>query len=195
MAALDRGFKSWAERTSLGLRRELGLLIHARLDPKALAESLDVRLWTPGDVPGLSKECRDQLLVHDPSGWSAVTSVVGDSAIIVYNPRHSPGRQNGDITHELAHIVLNHEAARLILSQDGKMVMRSYDRKDEEEADWLSHCLLLPRDGLVWARRQPMTPEEMATHFGVTDILVTYRLRITGVDAQLKAASRRRHDA
>ena len=83
MAALDRGFKSWAERTSLGLRRELGLSVQARLDPKALAASLDVTLWTPHDVPGLRKECRDQLLVRDPRGWSAVTSVVGESAVVV----------------------------------------------------------------------------------------------------------------
>ena len=192
MAALDRGFKSWADRTSLGLRRELGLSVQARLDPKALAASLDVTLWTPHDVPGLRKECRDQLLVRDPRGWSAVTSVVGESAVVVYNPRHSVGRQNGDITHELAHIVLNHDAAKLILSHDGTMVMRSYDRKDEEEADWLSRCLLLPRDGLIWARRQRMTPDQMATHFGVTDILVTYRLRVTGVDAQLRAAANQR---
>jgi hypothetical protein len=191
MTALDRGFKTWAERTSLGLRRELGLSINARLDPKALAKSLDVRLWTPHDVPGLSKDCRDQLLAHDPWGWSAVTSVLGESVVVVYNPRHSTGRQNGDITHELAHIVLNHHAAKLILSQDGQMVMRSYDRKDEEEADWLSRCLLLPREGLVWGRRQRMTAEVMAAHFGVTEMLVTYRLRVTGVDAQLRATNRR----
>ena len=30
MASFERGFKSWAERTSLGLRRELGLGLSSR---------------------------------------------------------------------------------------------------------------------------------------------------------------------
>jgi Zn-dependent peptidase ImmA (M78 family) len=114
-----------------------------------------------------------------------------DRAIVIYNPAHPPGRQAGDVAHELAHIVLDHKAGTLIMSQDGAMVMRSYDRKQEEEADWLSR-LLLPRDGLMWARREGLTPTQIATHFGVTEPLVVYRLRMTGVDAQMKAAARRR---
>lgn len=192
MAALDRGFKSWAERTALGLRRELNLSISSKLDPRQLAAYLDVLVWTPHDVPGMTPEILEQLLRRDPWGWSAVTCTVGERAIVIYNPKHPPGRQAGDIMHELAHIVLDHSAGTLIMSQDGLMVMRSYDRKQEEEADWLSRCLLLPRDGLMWARRQGLTPKEIAVHFGVTESLAVYRLRMTGVDSQMKAAGQRR---
>jgi Zn-dependent peptidase ImmA (M78 family) len=192
MAVLDRGFKSWAERTSLGLRRELGLSARSRLDPHQLASYLAVIVWTPRDVPGMPEKALYQLLQRDPWGWSAVTCTVGEQAIVIYNPSHPPGRQAGDITHELAHVLLDHKAGTLIMSQDGAMVMRSYDRKQEEEADWLSRCLLLPRDSLMWARRERLTPGQIAVHFGVTEPLVVYRLRMTGVDAQMKAASRRR---
>src|SRR5712675_136588 len=36
-------------------------------------DNLDVRLWTPYDVPGLPQPVLDQLLRHDPDGWSAVS--------------------------------------------------------------------------------------------------------------------------
>ena len=192
MTVLDRGFKSWAERTALSLRRELLLSPESKLDSRQLAAYLDVVVWTPHDVPGMTREILAQLLGQDPWGWSAVACAVGEVTTVIFNPKHPPGRQASDITHELAHIILGHGAGTLIMSHDGSMVMRSYERKHEEEADWLSRCLLLPRDGLMWARRERLTPKGIAAHFGVTEALAVYRLRVTGVDAQMKAAAHRR---
>jgi Zn-dependent peptidase ImmA (M78 family) len=128
----------------------------------------------------------------DPWGWSAVSVVQDGSAVIIYNPRHSPGRQSSDIVHELAHQILGHEPARLIMSHDGSFVMRSYDQKDEDEANWLAWALLVPRDGLVTCKRRKLKIEEIANHFGVTETLVKFRLRMTGVEAQISASSRYR---
>ncbi len=189
---LERGFKSWAERTATSLRGDLGLGADDRLQPSALAHYLEVRLWTPQDVPELPPAVLDQLLAKDPWGWSAISVQQGAAAVTIYNPRHSPGRQASDIVHELAHIILGHEPARLIMSHDGTFVMRSYDQKDEDEANWLAWSLLLPREGLLACRRQNLTALEIANRFGVTDTLVKFRLRMTGVDAHIKAASRYR---
>lgn len=185
---LERGFKARAERTSMGLRGELGLSAFERLDPHRLAAFLQVQLIGPAEVPGINTEMLDQLLKADPWGWSALTIVQGEAAIVIYNPEHSPGRQASDITHELAHIILGHQPATMIMSQDGKIVMRTYNQKQEDEANWLAWAILLPRDALLTQKQRDVSPQEIASTFGVTETLVQYRLRITGVESQLRAA-------
>lgn len=188
-ATLERGFKARAERASAGLRGELGLTAYDRLNPHQLAAYLDIRLLTPSEVPGITTELLHQLLTVDPWGWSAVTIVQGDAALIIFNPRHSDGRQASDITHELAHIVLGHQPATMIMSPDGGLVMRSYDQKQEDEANWLAWAILLPRDALLAMKRNKATVAEIAVAFGVTETLVQYRLRITGIESQIRATA------
>jgi Zn-dependent peptidase ImmA (M78 family) len=192
MQTFERGFKSWAERISLSLRRDLGLPSHAALAPAHLADYLDVHLKTPNDIPGLPMDVVDQLLSSDPWGWSAVSVFVEDSAVVIYNPRHSAGRQASDIMHELAHVILDHQPGTMILSQDGGMVMRSYNQKQEDEANWLAWCLLLPREALWQCKRLKLSIPAIAEQYGVTETLVNFRIRLTGIEAQFRAANRRR---
>lgn len=186
MSALERGFKSWAERLSAGIRRELELTPYAPLPPQRLAGYLDVALLTPHEVPGLSTQALHQLLEHDPWGWSAVTHIVGPHTTVIYNPRHSSGRQASNIAHELAHVLLDHDPSTLIMSPDGSVVMRTFDARQEDEASWLSGCLLLPRVALLRAIRSGKSAEGIAEEYGATPILVNYRSRITGVTAQTR---------
>jgi len=188
----ERGFKSWAERTSQNFRRDFGLQAHSPLEPATLATHLDVRLCTPKDIPGLPNEVLNQLLKCDPSGWSAVSIYQGDRGLVIYNPAHSKGRQASDIMHELAHLVLDHKPATVILSQDGTLVMRSYDQKQEDEANWLAWCLLLPRDALTRCARGAISIDAIAEQYGVSKTLVNFRLRVTGVQAQIRSYQRNR---
>jgi len=187
-ATLDRGFKAWAERTSFGVRKELGLSLFERLDPRHLANFLEVRLIGPAEVPGMTNELIHQLLTVDPWGWSALTIVQDKDALVIYNPAHSAGRQANDITHELCHIILGHQPATMIMSHDGSVVMRSFNQKQEDEANWLASAILLPRDALLARKRSDSTAQEIADAFGVTEPLVQYRLRITGIESQVRAA-------
>ncbi|HZT71433.1 MAG TPA: ImmA/IrrE family metallo-endopeptidase [Terriglobia bacterium] len=184
MSFLERGFKAWAEQLALGIRRDMGLAPHAPLPPSSLAQYLNVELWTPHDVPGLPKDALDQLLYHDPDGWSAVSCFVNGRAVIIYNPRHSSGRQSSDLGHELAHIILEHQPSKLVLSYDGSITMRSFDEKQEEEANWLGWCLLLPRQALVQAIKSRLKKAEIAQRWGVSEQLVEFRIRMTGVRVQ-----------
>jgi Zn-dependent peptidase ImmA (M78 family) len=153
---------------------------------------MHVRLCTPIDIPGLPQDVLDQLLKHDPSGWSAVSIYQCGRSLVIYNPQHSTGRQASDIMHELAHLVLDHKPTTVILSHDGALVMRSYNQKQEEEADWLAWCLLLPREALVHSSRSGFTSRQIADQYGVSEKLVNFRRRVTGVEAQIRA-TRRRH--
>lgn len=192
MRTLERGFKSWAERISLSLRRDLSLSSDAALVPAQLADYLDVHLKTPNDIPGLPAEALHQLLVNDPWGWSAVSVFIEGAAVVIYNPRHSAGRQASDIMHELAHMILDHQPGAIILSQDGRMVMRSYNQKQEDEANWLAWCLLLPRDALWQCKRSRLSISAIAERYGVTETLANFRIRLTGIEAQFRATNRRR---
>ena len=192
MQTFERGFKSWAERISLSLRRDLGLSSHDALVPAHFADFLDVHLKTPNDIPGLPTEVLHQLLTSDPGGWSAVSVFVEGAAVVIYNPRHSAGRQASDIMHEMAHLILDHQPGTMILSQDGGMVMRSYNQKQEDEANWLAWCLLLPREALWQCKRLRLSVSDVAERYGVTETLVNFRIRLTGVEAQFRATRRRR---
>ena len=185
MSTLERGFKAWAERTAVAVRRELGLLPVEPLDPHRLAERLRVRVVSPRDFPDLPQDVITQLLERDASGWSAATLLIRDTAIVIYNPTHSVGRQASNIVHELAHIMLKHEPARVMFSQDEQMATRTFDQRQEDEASWLGWTLLLPRDALVAARQRRMAKAQIAREYGVSEKLVGYRLQVTGVDVEV----------
>lgn len=193
MTNLDRGFKSWAERTSIAIRREMGLTPQHPLAPFQLARLLEVEVWTPGMVSGLPKEALEQLLDRDPWGWSAVSLSVADGrGLIIYNPRKSKPRQASDITHELAHIILDHKPTMIILSPDGNIAMRTFDKKQEEEANWLAFSLLLPREALLSTRRAGLNVAQIAERYGVSEVLVAFRLNVSGVEAQVRAKQKYR---
>jgi hypothetical protein len=181
---LDRGFKSWAERTSIALRREFRSAPHDPLPPEKVAEYLGISLWTPYDVPGLPPPVLNQLVNADPHGWSGVSLQTGKKGIIIYNPRHSKGRRSSDISHEVAHFVLDHRPATIIWAASLELAMRSFDTKQEDEANWLAWCLLLPRDALTYSKRRGLTTAQIAEHYGVSETLVNFRMHKTGVNAQ-----------
>ena len=192
MSVLERGFKSWAERLSEGVRRDLGITPAGVLRADKLAAHLGVELLTPHDIPGIPPEVLDQLLEKDPWGWSAITQIVVKRTIVIINPRHSAGRRASNVMHEMAHLLLDHEPSKIMLLHDGSLVMRTFDQRQEDEANWLSGCLLLPRVALLRVVRERKHSEEIAAEFGVSEVLVNYRVRITGVAAQAKSASRSR---
>lgn len=185
----ERGFKTWCEKYAASKRADLGLPAHAPLDAFELAKNLGVKVWTPRDIPGLSQESMDVLLRNDgktPSCWSAVTIVVNHRILVILNSSHSPGRQSSDLTHELAHHIRGHKAQEASVSPDGLMMLKSYDKIYEEEADWLSGCLLLPREALVDIKRRGVDLAEAAEEYGVSIRMLNYRISRTGVNRQFR---------
>lgn len=183
----ERGFKTWCERYATDKRKELGLSTSAPLDTRALAKHLGVRVSTPSDVSGLSPTSLDVLLRNDgktPSCWSAVTVITGSRVVVILNSSHSPARQASDLTHELAHRIRGHEAQEVEVSAEGLMLLKSYDKQQEDEADWLSSCLLLPRDALLAIKRQRLDDAGAATEYGVSMRMLSYRMARTGVNKQ-----------
>jgi Zn-dependent peptidase ImmA (M78 family) len=191
VSLLRRGFKTWCENAARGYRREFGLAPFDALNPRLLASKLNIKIWTPSEVPGLPAASLRQLTETDPSGWSAVTICVQGRSLIITNDQHSIERQNNSITHELSHMILEHKPAQVFVSPTGQMLLSEYNPVHEEEADCLSGTLLVPRDALLDLLGRGVDHARAAAHFVVTKDLLRMRINLTGVSKQLANRSRR----
>jgi len=132
-------------------------------------------------VPALQRKTECCADLHKVQAGLAVSGGVGSS--VVYNPLHPPARLASDIVHELAHVLLNHRLSRV--EQLNGISFLSCDVDQEEEANWLAGCLLLPRPLLMSCLLRRMDEAAIATSHGVSEQMVTYRINVTGVRRQL----------
>lgn len=185
-----RGFKSWCERVAIQQRTELKLKPEDPLDPMVLTKHLEIEVWTAAQIPGLDPLYLDVLVEKDPDSWSAITLCTGQKDLIIVNPAHGGGRRASDIMHEIAHILIGHDPARVEVTEDGLLFLSFYDKQQEEEAKWLSGCLLLPREALLLIRRRKMDTETAARTYGVSDQMLTFRQRVLNLVPQSGRAMR-----
>jgi hypothetical protein len=71
-------------------------------------------------------------------------------------------------------------------------ILSTYDKNNEEEANWPDGELFLPREAIVHARRRGLTNEQSAAYYGCSVQLFTFRVNTTGVDVQLRRTKTRR---
>jgi hypothetical protein len=97
---------------------------------------------------------------------------------------HDPCRTNSDIAHEISHIILEHPARTV--ERVGGINFFTCDAEEEQEANWLAGCLLLPRPLLVKEARTGATPQDLAKRHEVSEQMATWRLNASGVLVQLR---------
>jgi Zn-dependent peptidase ImmA (M78 family) len=105
--------------------------------------------------------------------------------VVVINTTHSPGRQSSSLAHECSHVILNHKPARALQSEGG-ILISSYDLQQEDEADWLSGALLLPRVALLKIAHRGLNSPKDAHEYGVSEDMLRMRLDRTGVSLQMR---------
>ena len=88
--------------------------------------------------------------------------------------------------------MLKHVPNRADVSETGLLLLSDFSKEHEEEADWLSGCLLLPRPLLIQLRSSDKSISEIAKEYGVSEMLCGWRIRMTGVDYQLRNKARAR---
>ena len=182
--ALRRGFKSEAERIAQRVRTDLGLSPAASVLPEALAEFLGVEIRA-GDELIPRKRFADLERIQ-PGAFSACTfRPFTDRVVVVFNPLSARSRRTSDLAHELAHILLDHELSRI--ERLGDITFRSCNAMQEEEAAWLSGCLLLPRALLLAEIHKGSSASEIAETYSVSEGMARYRLNVTGVVRQNNA--------
>ena len=186
------GFKAQSERRSVEIRKRFGLQSDAPLIARQVATDYGILVWTEADIKGVSNDDLVHLTVTDQESWSAFTMRVGENHLIVVNSSQSVPRQNSVIMHELSHILLGHGLTSAGLTADGHFVPTSYNQDQEDEADWLAGTLLLPRPALLRIRSLGMTDSQARKIYQVSDQMMKWRFRMTGVDFQLSNARKRR---
>jgi Zn-dependent peptidase ImmA (M78 family) len=183
-----RGFKTWSERASLRVREKLKLTPVSPLDPFQLAELLGVPVTSPNNLAELGEDIRQRLVNDHRDCWSAITVTDGSGHLIVTNPAHARTRLHSNLAHEIAHIILGHEPSMMFMSLDSGTALRTHNEDQEEEANWLAGCLLLPRDALIFIRRRAMSDEDASSEYGVSVAMLRFRFNVTGVDVQMRRA-------
>lgn len=180
---LKRGFKAEAEREAARFRKELGLAPNDRLDPRELARHLGVSIVDAGELVDVAD--LEELEHLQAFAFSAATFEIQDKKIIVVSPLRNAGRQNSDIAHELAHVMLKHDLSE-VREVDG-MPFRTCRPDEEEEATAFGGTLLLPRPLLLSAARRRASIEQIASQYEVTVEMARFRFNATGVAKQAVA--------
>ena len=176
-----KGFKTWCERASISTRRQLGLQSFDPIDLYKVAAIVEADIKYPKDVPGLDKKFLKILTEEDPDSWSAITIKIKQKIVIILNSAHTKARQMSSLGHELSHLIIGHPASKTGISADG-LLITGFDRLQEDEAGWLSGCLLLPHDACQYIKKTKMDQSSAQRHYGISADMYTYRMNASGVN-------------
>lgn len=180
------GFKSWADKKSIEIRKSLGLEANQPLCAFDLCKHLEIPIFVPQDIKNLDTKYLNILLGEGKEHWSAATiPLQNDKAIIIHNPEHSIQRQQSNLMHELAHVLCLHKVDPEIKETGLAGFLRHHNQEQENEANWFGGCLQIPRQALLWALKQKMSEPEMSAYFVASEEMVKYRINITGVRKQM----------
>lgn len=188
----QRGFKTRAMKLALSVRKEMSIGDNVALDPRKLAEHVDVPVLELPDLlaAGMSQTTLRHLTGNGKEEFSAALFERGGQRLIVANPSHSTGRQASNIVHEVSHILLKHIAPAALLVGG----CRQWDAVMEGEADWLAGELLVPRNAALEIARSGEDVETAARRLGVSRAMMNWRLNHSGARKQAAREKAARRD-
>ena len=182
---MRRGFKAEAERLAARIRDQAGLPTDSPVDIHHLAQHLKIDV-VPADALVNEASLRE-LEALQPGAFSAATFHLPNRQIVaVFNPFAEPARTRSDIAHELAHILLDHDVREL--QRIAGYPFLTCNPEQEEEANWLAGCLLLPRPLLLKEAFAGADAATVARRHGVTLAMARFRLNTSGVLLQVQRA-------
>ena len=172
-----RGRAREYEKSAIRIRNFAQLTPLARLNPYELAAKLGMQVISVKDLPNVSDDIAKILLIDKAGEWSGASSgIMQDGTVfIVLNDTQSPQRRLATLMEEICHVLLGHRRNRLSADLLGA---RDYHQKIEAEAYGVGAAALVPFVGLQLLVEQGLSLAAVARHFGVTKLLVEYRLKI-----------------
>jgi Zn-dependent peptidase ImmA (M78 family) len=181
-----RGFKTSSEETSQKIRRKLGVESTAPVEARAVAQLLGIPILGARELEDLPAEVLQRLSGVHSDAWSALAVSDGTSHLIVLNDAHSETRTNSSLAHEIAHVILGHDPSMMFVMPQHDIALRTHNKEQEDEANWLAGCILLPRDALLHVRRLGLPDDQICKSYGVSPAMLRFRVNATGVDVQLR---------
>lgn len=167
-----RGFKADANRIALRIREKMGLSPIDPINPFEVCTIYDIPV-----IPLSEIDPNSTFLKGQQNAFSAVTIPCDHRTAIVHNDAHHPYRQRSNVSHELAHCFLGHQCSPP-LTESGE---RSRDSGLEAEANFLAGALLIPNEAARHIVSNGMI-ESAQQLYGVSQAMLTYRLRISGAN-------------
>lgn len=152
----------------------LGFKAFEPLPAKVLAQHFQAKIVTPETMPHTEPEQVKLLCSRDD--WSAGV-ILKNPLYIVHNSRHASVRQQSNLMHEFAHVILKHK----MVSRDPQTGLFMRRQQDEDEAVYLGGCLQIPRRGLLWAKQKKMTSSQIALYFNASEEMVRFRSNVNGI--------------
>jgi IrrE N-terminal-like domain len=170
----DFEIRALALRDFANLRRD-----DERLNPFELARYANL-LVVPFEQleASLSEESLRQLIGEGKETWSGGAcsqTLPSGEKLIILNPTHHVNRQHATLMEEISHVFLGHTPSRLAVGNK----TRDYHAEIEEEAYGVGAAALVPFSALRRMIKQGKTSREIARHFGVSQLLVEFRMKIT----------------
>src|SRR5207249_3526501 len=175
-----------AERIAQSVRKAMGLRSIDPMDSVGLARHVAAEVRRADELVDLAK--LEALEAIQPGAFSAATFHVNDRRVVVYSPVASDGRRQSDIAHEVAHLLLAHRVNEV--RRVGELSLFTCDPDEEQEANWLAGCLLLPRQLLLRAAKAGLDARGIAVRYRVSEQMAAFRIRATGVIRQMNADPR-----
>ena len=180
------------EMKALGLRDFAGARIDLPLNPFHLARFANLIVLGFDEIEGLSTTAREHLLGPAAEEWSGgACSLPNGMKLVILNPQHGRARTNATLMEEICHVFLGHTPNRLsIVAKDarGRMMARDYRKADEEAAYAVGAAGLVPFESLKKLMHEGKSSSDIALHFRVSRELVEYRLKVTRLWNEYKAA-------
>ena len=162
------------EAISTKKRSMLGFKAYEFFPAEVLVEHFQAKVFTTETMPNAEPEQVELLCSKDD--WSAGV-ILKNSLYIIHTSRHTLLRQQSNLMHEFAHIILD----RKMVKSDPTTGLFQRRQKDEDEAVYLGGCLQIPRRGLLWSVQQKMSLSQIALHFNASEEMVRFRSNVNGI--------------
>lgn len=176
--------KAEIRRRAVEIRKtDLGLGKFERFCPYDLAREHGIEVITLDELveAGCSPDAIAYFTSERPDRWSAAVIPAGTGQFIVENTAHLYVRRRANVSHEMAHVMLEHEFDRVLFAAESAGGCHNPANKDQEwEAAELGAELLLPYDAAHRAARARRTDEQVAEFFDVSVQLAGWRMKATG---------------
>jgi len=169
------GFKAEAERYAEEFREELHLEPHSPLCPRRLAKHLDIPIFGIKHNSCLPNKIKEYWANHPDNSFSGLIISDKNYKEIHHNDYNHPRRQNSDLAHELAHIILGHDMD-VPFKDNGE---RAYNQNVEEEAKWLGATLLLPKKAAIFLVMNDYSRSQIEEEYQISWQLFKYRIQVT----------------
>lgn len=147
------------------------------LDPRLLADKLELQFVQLNAIAGLRPEVYQSIIAMDAREWSGMGKALPNGKLLIaLNPNMTVERETVTIMEEVAHAHYGHQPIEL-LTLAANLVRRRYDADAEREAYWTAKAALLPAVAIGQAVYRGCSAEEIAVRYGASVELAEMRIK------------------